>query len=342
MNVVTGLGAIENSGPNHLKAFLRAHSKGTLGIDIAVAFVTQSGFTELLPSLKKAAMNGPVRILTGLYQCFTEPQALRLLLAEQNDTSGRLSVRLSINPHFHWKAYFLQRARTAKIVIGSSNMTADGLLRSGEMNAVISLRRPSSSFMVLHKPFEEEWRDARPLMKEQIERYAKARPKVVRRIQPSMPLQDILGARKVKGGQNRPADQISERQFWRDVITGFADDDTEEVIEDTTNWNKKGYLWYSSWEPRHRRGDRIVLFDNPDNYVRLVQVMDTTRTPSITPNGRQFTAYRSLSKSHKRRLSKQLVTRLVAHGLLRKRSHAKSARKLTSSAFERLRAEIGL
>src|SRR4051812_12749298 len=101
MNVITGLGAIENAGPNNLKAFLKVHSKGTSGIDIAVAFVTQSGVTHLLPSLKKAAMSGRVRLLTGLYQCFTEPQALRLLLAEQKDTSGRLSVRLSINPHFH-------------------------------------------------------------------------------------------------------------------------------------------------------------------------------------------------------------------------------------------------
>ena len=95
MSVVTGLGVIENAGPNHLRGFLKRHIPAARAVDIAVAFVTQAGLADLLPTLKKASMNGPVRVLTGLYQCFTEPEALQSLLDEQDNTNSHLSVMSS-------------------------------------------------------------------------------------------------------------------------------------------------------------------------------------------------------------------------------------------------------
>ena len=101
------VGTIDNSGPNKLVSFLRAESRATQQIDMAVAFVTMSGLDSVLHLLKRTAARGNVRLLTGLYQGFTEPKALRTLLREQRQTDGRLSVQISAAPHFHWKAYFL-------------------------------------------------------------------------------------------------------------------------------------------------------------------------------------------------------------------------------------------
>src|SRR5262245_2981475 len=99
------IGAIENAGPNTLVAFLRNAGAGCTQIDIAVAFVTAAGLDSLLYLLQQAASKGAVRVLTGLYQGFTEPKALSTLLRAQEQTGGRLSVRVSRDGHFHWKAY---------------------------------------------------------------------------------------------------------------------------------------------------------------------------------------------------------------------------------------------
>ena len=330
MRAITGLGVIENAGPNHLRGFLKQHIKTAKSVDIAVAFVTLAGLSDLLPVLKKASMNGSVRLLTGLYQCFTEPEALRVLLAEQTDTADRLSVRLSTDPHFHWKAYFLLKGGKATAVIGSSNLTAEGLGGSGEFNAVFSMSAKSPAYKSLRKPFEEEWKLAKPLHREQIDKYANARPKSMRVFQPSMSLKAILG------GRPRQAERSSDCQYWRDWVTGAVADKTEEIVSESTNWDERRYLWYSSWEPRHKRGDRILLFDFAACYVQLVEVVDTTRTPIRTPDGQQFTAYRQVAKTHRRKLGQPLWRKLKDSTSITSKSDAQAARKLTSAVFERL------
>jgi HKD family nuclease len=95
-------------------------------IDIAVAFVTAAGLDSLEFLLKQAASKGSVRVITGLYQGFTEPKALWTLLRAQEETGGRLSVRVSRDDRFHWKAYMLVKRDSAKVVIGSSNHPFQG------------------------------------------------------------------------------------------------------------------------------------------------------------------------------------------------------------------------
>jgi len=104
---------IENSGQNNLRDYLNGVLCRADRIDIAVAFITQAGLTEILQALRQVAGRGQVRILTGLYQGFTEPEALRMLLRVQDQTEGRLSVRLSTEPNFHRKLYLVKRTRTA-------------------------------------------------------------------------------------------------------------------------------------------------------------------------------------------------------------------------------------
>ncbi|HWE94277.1 MAG TPA: phospholipase D-like domain-containing protein [Tepidisphaeraceae bacterium] len=255
MRGINGLGVIENAGPNHLRGFLNEHIRTSTNVDIAVAFVTGPGLAQLLPILKKASMRGSVRLLTGLYQCFTDPQALKLLLAQQIDTNNRLAVRLSTDPHFHWKAYFLTMRQKAIAVVGSSNLTAEGLAGTGEYNAVISLRKKSAAFRSLCKPFEKEWTRAKPLYAEQIARYERARPNLIKVLQPSISLREILGAR------SSPSEvEKVERQYWRVWIAGFVADETEEIVSASTDWDEKGYFWYSSGHHRHKRQGHRIFF----------------------------------------------------------------------------------
>src|SRR5262249_42316692 len=116
-----------------------------------------AGLDALLYLLKKTAAKGSVRLLTGLYQGFTEPAALWALLRAQDETEGRLSVRLSRDRHFHWKAYFLMQRQSAHVVIGSSNLTDDGLHKAGELNVVLTVSREAEQFAVLHGVFQRHW-----------------------------------------------------------------------------------------------------------------------------------------------------------------------------------------
>src|SRR5690349_17804578 len=96
------VGIVENAGPNTLASFLRNAGSVAGSVDIASAFVTSAGLGLMSRLLRKVTVKGRVRILTGLYQGFTEPDALRALLREQQETEGRLSVRISKDRHFHW------------------------------------------------------------------------------------------------------------------------------------------------------------------------------------------------------------------------------------------------
>src|SRR5690242_8282051 len=91
---------IENSGPNNLQRFLKTSLAKASKVDIAVAFVSKAGIERIMPSLRRVAAKGKVRIIVGLYQGITEPQALRLLLEAQFQTKGNLSVRLSTKGKF--------------------------------------------------------------------------------------------------------------------------------------------------------------------------------------------------------------------------------------------------
>src|SRR4051812_39062092 len=113
------IGVIENAGPNTLKAFIEDTIKTAKAVDIGVAFVTTSGLKQVIRWLKKAGSRGHVRILTGFYQCFTEPDALRKLLALAAQLpNGRFELRVSTNERFHWKSYCLFTASTAIISVG--------------------------------------------------------------------------------------------------------------------------------------------------------------------------------------------------------------------------------
>ena len=180
---------------------------------IEVAFLTQAGLDEIIQPLRQVAAQGKVRLITGLYQHVTEPQALETLLNIQNETRGSFSVCLSTEPQFHRKIYLLEFKTQATAIIGSSNLTKEGLQSGGELNIMLSLPKNAPSIRKLKNIFEQEWgHRAVSLEASQIERYEQARESNKLRSFNQTEIRRILGAKPThqqatpipsKGGMSR-------------------------------------------------------------------------------------------------------------------------------------------
>jgi HKD family nuclease len=325
------IGAIENSGPNTLVAFLRNAGAGCDQIDIAVAFITAAGLGALLFLLKKAASRGRVRVLTGLYQGFTEPKALWTLLREQEQTDGRLSVRVSKDGHFHWKAYMLAKKATVKVVVGSSNLTDDGLHQTGELNVVLSLGTSSKEFAELRRVFERHWQGKSEALTGEIvanyEGWRKETGVILKHR--SVPIRRILGGTPRKRRAER-----EKLRYWRTCIDGHLEDETVDLLKQTTDWDRRGYEFFSTWRPTFRPGDRVILFDLSDKYLGVIESKDTTQTPVRTPDGFHFAAYRRVRGFARRRLVPNRWKALKAAGLLKRKDDAYVTRKLSKERFD--------
>jgi HKD family nuclease len=309
---------IENSGPDNLRDTLKAKLAQATEVCIEVAFLTQAGLDEIIQPLRQVAAQGKVKLITGLYQHVTEPQALETLLTIQNETRGSFSVCLSTEPQFHRKVYLLESETEATAIIGSSNLTREGLQSGGELNAMLSLPKNAPSIRNLKNIFEQEWEHRSvPLEANQIKRYAQARresdkSKSFNRTE----IKKILGV-KPTHHKATPTDSESAG-FWRDCITGVVKKRTEQVISETTNWDRRKYFWYSAGGKHHYRiKDRIFLFDMNDNSLRLVEVTDIARTKIPTPDGRNFIAYKHI-RGYSKRLTKNLWELLKAEGIKEK------------------------
>jgi HKD family nuclease len=324
------IGAIENSGPNTLVAFLQNARSGCTQIDIAVAFITAAGLDSLLFLFKKAASKGRVRILTGLYQGFTEPKVLWTLLREQEQTEGRLSVRVSLDGHFNWKAYLLVKKDTAKVVVGSSNLTDDGLHQTGELNVVLSLGTASKEFAVLRGFFEQHWQGKSEALTDEIvakyEGWRKEAGPVLKHR--AVPIRKILAGTPKKGKVER-----HEPRFWQTCIDGHLEGETEDLLKRTTNWEERGWLYFSTGRSTFQPGDKVILFDLCDEYLGVVEITDTAKMPVRTPVGFYFAAYRRVRWYARRRLVPNRWKALKAVGLLRRQSDTKLTRKLSKRRF---------
>lgn len=326
------IGVVENSGPNTLLSFLQHAGDGAASIDIAAAFLTSSGVDAILYVLKKVARKGTVRVLTGLYQGFTEPDALRKLYRVQEETKGRLSVSISRDGHFHWKCYFVKRPKSASLVVGSSNLTGDGLRQTGEFNVVLTVTTDSKPYRDVTTLFETHWKGKATLLTDEIlTKYESWKEKIGGiASRPSVPIRTILGGNPAP----RRKKELGTRRFWRTGISGYCSDETVTVLKDTTNWERRGYLYFSTWNRSFQEGDRVVLFDLVDKVIRIVEIKDTTETPVVTPDGVHFAAYRAVRGIPQRRLVANRWRFLKQSQLLKRRGDAGSTRKLSEGTFE--------
>ena len=104
------------------------------GFQISVAFITMSGITPLLQTLKELEKkNIRGEILTTNYLNFSEPKALKKLNELSNITIRMYDVEAA-HEGFHTKGYIFKKDEIYRIIIGSSDITSAALTINKEWN----------------------------------------------------------------------------------------------------------------------------------------------------------------------------------------------------------------
>lgn len=124
---------------------------------ISVAFITMSGITPLLQTLKELEMrNIPGRILTTDYLNFSEPKALQKLSDLKNVTMKMYTVDKA-KEGFHTKGYIFRSEEIYRIIVGSSNMTLSALTTNREWNTKIVSTDQGEYATEIVAEFENLW-----------------------------------------------------------------------------------------------------------------------------------------------------------------------------------------
>ena len=124
---------------------------------ISVAFITKSGITPLLQTLKELEKKGiPGKILTTDYLSFSEPEALEKLAALKN-IELRMFRTDDETEGFHTKGYIFRKEEIYRIIIGSSNMTLSAITRNREWNTKIVSAETGELAQDVLREFNELW-----------------------------------------------------------------------------------------------------------------------------------------------------------------------------------------
>lgn len=124
---------------------------------MSVAFITMSGITPLLQTLKELEKrNIKGKILTTNYLNFSEPRALKKLNELSNITLKMYDVEAS-DEGFHTKGYIFKKDEIYRIIIGSSNVTSAALTSNREWNTKIISTKQGEVAKAIVEEFNELW-----------------------------------------------------------------------------------------------------------------------------------------------------------------------------------------
>lgn len=124
---------------------------------ISVAFITMSGITPLLQTLKELEKRNICgEILTTNYLNFSEPKALKKLDALSNITLRMYDVELA-EEGFHTKGYIFKKDEIYRIIIGSSNITNAALTSNREWNTKLVSTEQGEMAREIVAEFNELW-----------------------------------------------------------------------------------------------------------------------------------------------------------------------------------------
>ncbi|TCL61237.1 superfamily II DNA or RNA helicase [Kineothrix alysoides] len=125
---------------------------------ISVAFITMSGITPLLQTLRvleKKNIHG--EILTTNYLNFSEPKALEKLNRLKNITLKMYDVEAA-DEGFHTKGYIFKKEEIYRIIIGSSNITSAALTSNREWNTKLVSTEQGEMAQEIIAEFKELWK----------------------------------------------------------------------------------------------------------------------------------------------------------------------------------------
>lgn len=127
---------------------------------ISVAFITMSGITPLLQTLKELEKrNVHGRVMTTDYLHFSEPKALEKL-AGLGNIELKMYCSQESGEGFHTKGYIFKDKEIYRIIIGSSNVTLNALTKNKEWNTrLISTNQGEYTQQILEE-YNELWNSA--------------------------------------------------------------------------------------------------------------------------------------------------------------------------------------
>lgn len=124
---------------------------------ISVAFITMSGITPLLQTLKELERKGiSGQILTTNYLNFSEPRALKKLNELSNIELKMYDVEAAAEG-FHTKGYIFKKEEVYRIIIGSSNITSAALTCNREWNTKLVSTEQGEMAKQIVAEFGELW-----------------------------------------------------------------------------------------------------------------------------------------------------------------------------------------
>ena len=147
---------------------------------ISVAFITMSGITPLLQTLKELEKrNIPGQILTTNYLDFSEPRALEKLNSLSNITLKMYDVEAA-DEGFHTKGYIFRKDEIYRIIIGSSNITSAALTSNREWNTKLISTKQGQMTKEIIAEFNELWNSKYALSFDEFYENYKERYKIIR------------------------------------------------------------------------------------------------------------------------------------------------------------------
>ncbi|WP_026653677.1 DUF3427 domain-containing protein [Butyrivibrio proteoclasticus] len=165
---------------------------------ISVAFITMSGITPLLQTLKELERKGiRGKILTTNYLNFSEPKALEKLAGLSNITLKMYDVERA-EEGFHTKGYIFKQSEIYRIIIGSSNITSSALTSNHEWNTRIVSTDQGEVAEEILKQFRILWGSRFSLDYEEFIEDYKTRYDIVRKQRQIASREEIVSVEKYK------------------------------------------------------------------------------------------------------------------------------------------------
>ncbi len=137
------------------------------GFFFSVAFITESGVVSLLNTLIELEQkNIKGRIIASRYLEFTQPKALRRLLAFTN-----IDLRIVTTGNHHTKGYIFKNKDLYSLIVGSSNMTQNALSSNKEWNLKVTSMDKGSLIHETLAEFDSLFQSAVPVDSRWIDQY---------------------------------------------------------------------------------------------------------------------------------------------------------------------------
>lgn len=336
------LEAIPNRGPASMGPEIDRSLRWAIKAEIATAFITPAAARNLehVLSLSKSAKRRlRIRLIFGLYQRFTSPDAVRFLLRLQRKYPGALFIKVARNERFHWKYYCFRKGSARRFYVGSANFTQDGLSAEGELTLKATASTHDAITKSLQEEFERVWQnedESLPLNATFIKLYDRVSrpPAFITRPEEDDPVRRIL--RKPERRKRKPTRAANPRIVF---IDEYLSDETAEVVEVETSWHRKRWFYICRRQKSQFELDRDAhinlladFLDGPGRrWIEFARVVDTAELD--TPDGKYFIAYERIPGGWKRNFDR-IKQDLKDVGLTLRR--LESGGKLNRAQLERL------